>query len=63
MTPEQYAYSHRLGELYDRLSTALELQRHEKYQALIDILGEYSYDDVEFMLNVIKEDIDATSTH
>lgn len=57
MTPEEHAYSHRLGDLYDRLSSALDLPKREAYQSLIDILGEFSQDDVVWMLEVIKEDI------
>lgn len=52
------AYAHRLGELYDRLLAATDLPKREAYQSLIDILGEFSHDDVVFMLNVIKEDIE-----
>lgn len=62
MTPEEHAYTHRLGELYDRLLAVTDLPQREAYQSLIDILREYSYDDVVWMLNVIKEDFDAQAT-
>lgn len=56
MTPEEYKRAERLGELYDRLIA--DIPKRDAHQALVDILAEYGYDDVVFMLNVIKEDLE-----
>jgi hypothetical protein len=57
MTPEEHAYAHRLGHLYDRLVHLWDLPTSVSHPELLDLVRVYGYDDVEFMLNVIKEDM------
>ena len=44
--------------VYDRLVHLWDLPTSESHPELLDLVRVYGYDDVEFMLNVIKEDLE-----
>ena len=45
--------------VYDRLVHLWDLPTSESHPELLDLVRVYGYDDVEFMLNVIKEDLES----